>query len=100
MAGAGFAPCRLSAADQLNILREYPGQIGGLISLGLAPEDAAAVAYNAAVLYYAIKPDKPFSCIKDVLGRYSLGEIASLCKLQQQAQNSEIEFGQAGEADS
>jgi len=97
MAGAK-APGRLSAKEQMAVLREYPGMISALHGYGLGLEDAVAAAYNTTLLYYALKADPPFASPEDVLSRYSFGEIAELCELQGQVQSGDMEFGfSAGE---
>lgn len=90
---------KLCAREQLAVLRDYPSLIPGLCAGGLAAEDAVAVAHNAALLYYAMRPEAKFSSPEEVLGRFSLEEIAELCALQDRIQRGELECGGEGGAE-
>lgn len=69
---------RLSAKEELAVLRGAPRLLPYLMGQGLALEDAAALAHNAALLAFALKkgPATP----KKVLETLSLDEIAALCE--------------------
>lgn len=80
---------KLSAKEQLAVLREYPGLVPGLCARGLGAEDALALAHNATLLFHAAAG---FSSPEEVLSRLSLGEIAAQCA---RYERGEFEDGEA-----
>lgn len=69
---------RLSAREELTLLRRAPALIPFLVRQGLSLEDSAALAHNAALLSLALEegPRSP----RQVLEAFSLTEIAELCE--------------------
>lgn len=84
---------RLSADTQLQLLREYPKLLPRLLKKGLEPDDAMAVAYNAALLFRVLDVSPPVTSPWEVLTRYSLGEIAELCEIHTQVEAGCLEYG-------
>lgn len=73
---------KMTAARQLKVLKNYPGLMPWIMAHGLSEADAKAVAYNAALVFYATgggdgEIRSPFG----VLEAYSLEEIARICGL-------------------
>lgn len=86
---------RLGALEQLRLRREALPLLPRLLRLGAEPEDALALAYNAALLYRTMEAEPPFSSPEAVLERYSLGEIADLCETYRRVAAGELEYGEA-----
>lgn len=89
---------RLNAREQLELLREYPRLVPRLARWGLGPDDALAVAWNAALLYRVLAAQPALKSPGEVLERYSLGEMAELCETYEQVAAGELEYGE-GEAE-
>ncbi|MGI6402826.1 MAG: hypothetical protein ACOX0K_01105 [Oscillospiraceae bacterium] len=71
----------LSATEELAVLRQAPSLIPGLMRSGLSLEDAAALAHNATLLYYALRSQrKDITSPKGVLEQMSLRQIAEGCR--------------------
>lgn len=72
---------KLTAREELRMPRLAAELIPHLLRQGLGWEDAVAVAHNAALLFLVL-PERPdeLSSPREVLGLYSLGEIAGLCE--------------------
>ena len=70
---------RLSARQELEVLRRCPALLPGLLRCGLSPEDAIALAGNACTVWAALGDDRPASPA-GVLERFSLDEIADICE--------------------
>ncbi len=80
----------LSATQELAVLRQAPALIPGLMRSGLSLEDAAALAHNATLLYYAFNSqNKEISSPKAVLEQMSLAEIADGCRQLGEAKKEE-----------
>ena len=73
-------PRRLTAADELALLRDYPALIPRLCAGGLPVEQAQAVAYNTAMLCHSLKHTGRFLCAEDIWEVFSLAEIAQYCE--------------------
>lgn len=70
----------LTATEELAVLRQAPSLIPGLMRSGLSLEDAAALAHNATLLYYALRARREdITSPKAVLERMSLRQIAEGC---------------------
>lgn len=83
----------LNALQQLDVQRQYPALIPLLVKRGLSLENAAAVAHNATLLFYALEADSRATSAFEVLRRFSLEEIAELCELYRQIEAGEAEYG-------
>lgn len=71
----------LNAMEELCVLHRSPLLLSPLLRRGLGVEDATALAHNATLLYYAMRPyDKAISSPRAVLDRLSLKEIADHCR--------------------
>lgn len=66
----------LSAAGELAVLRRAPALLPHLMGCGLSLEDAAALAHNATLLYFALQ-DPQITSPRKVLERFTLEEIAA-----------------------
>lgn len=86
---------QLCAREECQLLQEYPRLLPRLLGWGLPPEDAVAVAFNATLLYRVAQVAPPFSRPGEVLERYSLDEIATLCDTYRQVAAGELEYGKA-----
>lgn len=84
---------KLSALDQLALNRESLRLLPLLLRQGLSCEDAVAVAYNAALLYRVVEASPPFATPRQVLERYDLEEMASLCDAYHQVKAGSLEYG-------
>lgn len=69
----------LNAKNEISLAAAATALLPRLLRLGLAPEDALALAHNAALLYYALDLADGGGKPMDVLEHYSLAEIARLC---------------------
>jgi|GEM_PF-2780653 len=88
-----IAPKKLNAREQLMVKRDCPVLAAAIKSYGIEATAADAIAYNSAVVYYALgKEDRP-PALADLLDIYSLEEIAEICKAAQQVQEGEMECG-------
>ena len=76
---AGFKLCRLSAAQELEVLQHSPAMLPGLLRCGLGAQDAIALAGNAYMVWLALGKRRP-KTPEGVLERFSLGEIAAICE--------------------
>lgn len=89
-----FPPLRkLNALEEIRIPALSGNVLPILLRRGLAPQDAVAVAGNAALLCLALDKKTP----GDILGNYSLEEIATLCEAQREVQAGNTEYGVASQ---
>lgn len=69
----------LSAAKELAVLRRAPALLPYLMGQGLSLEDAAALAHNATLVFYA-QDDPALKSPRQLLERLSLEEIAGAAR--------------------
>ncbi|MDR2933080.1 MAG: hypothetical protein LBV27_08240 [Oscillospiraceae bacterium] len=93
MSGGNPALVRLSAREQLAVKRDYPELVPLLCGYGLSVEDAAAVAYNTTLVYYALAGRDDLSSPEGLLGVFSLEEIADLARAAAAVQEGTLEYG-------
>lgn len=84
---------KLTARGQLELNRESRSLLPWLLGRGLDPEDAVAVAYNAALLRRVLAAEPPLSSPMEVLERYPIGELAELCEAYRLVEAGELEYG-------
>ena len=89
----GYTFQKLSAAQEISLLRGHPRMINYCVHLGLNLEDALALAYNSTLLYLALECEQPLASPRDVLERFSLSEIAALCDDYAAVKEGTLEFG-------
>lgn len=70
----------LGTRQRLAVERDYPALLPGLMALGLPPQDAVALAYNAAFLWRAVRFYPAAAGPEELLDRLSPGQIAALCE--------------------
>ena len=80
---------RLSAKQELELLRRYPSLLPGLLRYGLGAQDALALAGNVCMVWAALGEQRP-KTPADVLGHFSLSEIAALCEELEKAARTEV----------
>ena len=80
---------RLSAKQELEVLKRYPSLLPGLLRYGLEAQDALALAGNVCLVWAALGDQRP-KAPEDVLGHFSLGEIAGLCEELEKAARMEV----------
>ena len=81
MSGVEFCGFRSPGAlEELAVLQRYVQLVPQLLSRGLSPGDAAALAYNATLLQCVGDFKPPLPTPRAVLKHLSLAQIASLCE--------------------
>ena len=80
---------RLNAKQELEVLRRYPSLLPGLLRYGLEAQDALALAGNVCLVWAALGEQRP-KVPEDVLGHFSLSEIAALCEELEKAARTEV----------
>ena len=75
---AGFR--KLNALDELGLAARSRELSARIIALGVAEEDADAVAQNTALLHVALRREAPRGDAFELLECFSLEELAELCE--------------------
>ena len=81
---------RLSAKQELEVLRRSPVLLPRLLRYGLGAQDAIALAGNLCIVWAALGEERP-ETPESVLEIFSLSEIAALCeKLEKITRSQEV----------
>ena len=80
---------RLSAKQELEVLKRYPSLLPGLLRCGLEAQDAIALAGNVCMVWVALGAERP-KAPGNVLEHFSLSEIAALCEELEKLARTEV----------